>query len=322
MCITLITTSHPDYPFILLNNRDEFLARPTARAQWWDDPHNNVIGGRDLQRPEKGTWLGITKDGRIVNLTNYREYEGPIAKDKSRGALTSAYVKQAFDSDEAFADYLVNEVGIHDVGGFTLLHGKLRSTKGDGKLPGLGIVSSHTTSAESVKRIVTKTGETTGLSNSHYGDLSWAKVVHGEQLLKQAVKANIDQGSDSQEHFINSLFDILSVDTLPRPQPGEDWPEYTKQLRNSIFIPLITGEPVKHTPADKIAQVEGTETPDHENVKVNDGIYGTQQQTVVLVSKKGRVTYVERTLYQRNMEPMPEGERDVRFEFDVEGWEQ
>ena len=30
MCIALLSTSHPLYPFIFLSNRDEFLNRPTA----------------------------------------------------------------------------------------------------------------------------------------------------------------------------------------------------------------------------------------------------------------------------------------------------
>lgn len=39
MCILLTTTSHPDFPLLLLSNRDEYFARPT---QW----HANIVTAR------------------------------------------------------------------------------------------------------------------------------------------------------------------------------------------------------------------------------------------------------------------------------------
>jgi len=56
MCIVIVTTEHPSYRLILLNNRDEFLHRPTARATWWEPPNAHVLGGRDMHRSEHGTW--------------------------------------------------------------------------------------------------------------------------------------------------------------------------------------------------------------------------------------------------------------------------
>lgn len=54
---------------ILAANRDEFLDRPTAPAEWHDfdgaAPASQVLSGRDLGTAEKGTWLGITKDLRV-----------------------------------------------------------------------------------------------------------------------------------------------------------------------------------------------------------------------------------------------------------------
>ena len=48
------------------------------------------------------------------------------------------------------------------------------------------------------------------------------------------------------------------------------------------------------------------------------GVYGTHQQTVILVDRKGKVTYVERTLYDENIQPKPKDQRERRFEFEIE----
>ncbi|KAK1824610.1 hypothetical protein LTR12_000935 [Friedmanniomyces endolithicus] len=322
MCISLLSTAHPTYPFILLNNRDEFLSRPTARAHWWDPPNQHVLGGRDLQREIRGTWLAITKDGRIANLTNFRDDDGEVARNVSRGGLVSAYVAAtattttALETDgeesyDGFVRRLVGEVDVKKVGGFTLLFGRLRKPDGEGRVPGLGVLSNRTSSAEGVTRICAKLVETQGLSNSHFGDREWPKVVQGEKLLAEAVSGSIDRGED-QEGLIERLFGVLSVDTLPRPKQGEDFQAFTRQLRNSILIPPVGGEAAQSKPADKIAAADGTGTPDHSGVKVGDGVYGTQKQTVLLVGMGGKVTFVERTLHDGEDRIEADGSKDRR----------
>ncbi|KAK1053746.1 hypothetical protein LTR74_016140 [Friedmanniomyces endolithicus] len=322
MCISLLSTAHPTYPFILLNNRDEFLSRPTARAHWWDPPNQHVLGGRDLQREIRGTWLAITKDGRIANLTNFRDDDGEVARNVSRGGLVSAYVAAtattttALETDgeesyDGFVRRLVGEVDVKKVGGFTLLFGRLRKPDGEGRVPGLGVLSNRTSSAEGVTRICAKLVDTQGLSNSHFGDREWPKVVQGEKLLAEAVSGSIDRGED-QEGLIERLFGVLSVDTLPRPKQGEDFQAFTRQLRNSILIPPVGGEAAQSKPADKIAAADGTGTPDHSGVKVGDGVYGTQKQTVLLVGMGGKVTFVERTLHDGEDRIEADGSKDRR----------
>ncbi|KAI6222675.1 hypothetical protein M3Y95_00918900 [Aphelenchoides besseyi] len=75
MCITFLCTDGVErglnYKLILLNNRDEVLDRKTSAAHWED----GYLAGRDEQAPERGTWLGITRDGRIGNLLSITEPE-------------------------------------------------------------------------------------------------------------------------------------------------------------------------------------------------------------------------------------------------------
>ncbi|MCB1814019.1 MAG: NRDE family protein, partial [Candidatus Competibacteraceae bacterium] len=70
MCLILLAyKQHPEYPLILAANRDEFYRRPTQPLQPWQDaPH--VLAGRDLQAG--GTWLGVSADGRLATVTNFR----------------------------------------------------------------------------------------------------------------------------------------------------------------------------------------------------------------------------------------------------------
>lgn len=324
MCILLLSTSHPSYPFILLSNRDEFLSRPTAPANWWDSPSQHVLGGRDLQRTECGTWLAITKDGRIAALTNFRE-EGDYAKAMggSRGAMVKAYVTGGLgERPRVFAKRLIEEVGVRDVGGFSLIFGELRVSGADGNYPGLSILSNRSASAEDLTTIATQPGETHGLSNSHFSDRSWPKVVLGERLLQETIESSISS-SQPQTDFIEDLFNILQVDKMPKRQPEEEWDAYVRHMRNSILIPP-TG--VDASTADKIAAAKttssGYDTPDHNKVdlKPEAGGYGTQKQTVILVDQSGKVKFVERTLYDEKGRPMPKEIRNRSFEFEIEGW--
>ncbi len=85
MClITFAYKSHAKYKFILAANRDEFYARPTAVAHWWED-HKEILGGRDLQA--KGTWMAIHRNGRFAAVTNYRDIQNINANAQSRGDL-------------------------------------------------------------------------------------------------------------------------------------------------------------------------------------------------------------------------------------------
>lgn len=85
MCVVALAWRvHPDWPLILIGNRDEFHGRPSAPLAAWDDG-SGLVAGRDLQAG--GTWLGVHgPSGRTVVVTNVRGAL-PDPEKESRGAL-------------------------------------------------------------------------------------------------------------------------------------------------------------------------------------------------------------------------------------------
>ena len=85
MCLLVFAWNcHTDYRLILAGNRDEFYARPTRPAQWWQHPPE-VLAGRDLR--SGGTWLGVSRKGRFGIVTNFRDYAGGGSEGPSRGSM-------------------------------------------------------------------------------------------------------------------------------------------------------------------------------------------------------------------------------------------
>lgn len=85
---------HPTYKLIIAANRDEVYERPTEKASFWED-HPSILAGRDLV--QMGTWLGITKYGRIAALTNYRKLEDHDETKTSRGEIVTNFLLDQVD---------------------------------------------------------------------------------------------------------------------------------------------------------------------------------------------------------------------------------
>ena len=89
MCLILVAWKvYPDVPLAVAANRDEFHARPAARAAFWED-RQDILAGRDLQAG--GTWMGMSRNGRFAAVTNYRGGTEPGAAE-SRGSLVTRYL--------------------------------------------------------------------------------------------------------------------------------------------------------------------------------------------------------------------------------------
>ena len=116
MCLILFAIrQHEDCPFVVIANRDEFYARPTRAAHWWDD-EASIFAGRDLEA--YGTWMGIDRQGRFAAVTNVREPGMKMNAARSRGDLPAGFLKGQISAQE----YL-QQLQSHgkDYAGFNLL---------------------------------------------------------------------------------------------------------------------------------------------------------------------------------------------------------
>jgi uncharacterized protein with NRDE domain len=262
-----------------------------------------------------GTWLGITKQGRIAVLTNYREATSKAVGLRSRGSIVNGFLETPFDWEnpaKRYAEELVAGGDAQQAGGFSLVCGTVNGP--------LAIVSNRVSSADGITWIAKEKGETVGLSNTAFGDRSWPKIVNGEELMKDAIIENYKLG-ETDDQLIQRLLGVLSTDTLPRLSEDEGLETYLDLLRHSIFVPVIGSDEESKRDADEVCGSNVHEKTDlvangpddhHSYMK---GLYGTQKQTVVLVHKSGRVKFFERTLYDDNAEAIPIGQGDRVFEF-------
>ncbi|KAJ0417265.1 NRDE protein-domain-containing protein [Aspergillus carlsbadensis] len=327
MCIAILSTTHPDYRFIIINNRDEFLARPTSRANWWPAPHAHILSARDLARAAHGTWLGVTKTGRVAVLTNCLETSCARAVGtRSRGDIINSWLTASPEHPaaakghvEEFIDELKNSQDLDSVGGFNLLLGDVSEPE-----PGaLAIVSNRSANMEccngdvQVRRVSGGSGQTVALSNMTLeGEgadhtKAWKKILLGESLTADAIAASLEK-NDDEDALVERLFGVLSTDTLPRLPGGTKAEAYLGLFKESIFIPALGKASEKH----QEGEVDW-------NAKLLDpsymeGLYGTQTQTVILVGHDRRVRYVARTLYGEDGQPLSSEEKDRSFEFQVD----
>ena len=117
MCIVALAWQVlEDTPLCLISNRDEFYLRPTAGLKAWGN--SPIIAGQDLQ--SGGTWMGVTKFGRWVVVTNFRDATDKKAYPTSRGHLIQAFLESDL-TPIRFAQAL--EKRQCDYAGFNLLLG-------------------------------------------------------------------------------------------------------------------------------------------------------------------------------------------------------
>jgi len=261
----------------------------------------------------------MTRQGRVAVLTNYREENEEIVQGaRSRGLIPNAWLKsdpQANESSEQFAKRMIEEDGVKGVGGFSLLYGFAQDAVKSGK-NGLGIISNRTPDVHGVIRLASQPGETHALSNAAYGDRSWPKVINGEKWTKEAIVKSVELG-ETRDQLVQRLLDILSTDTMPKQKENEEWDMYMNQLRHSIFVPSIGRDDLEELkmPAHEIGDVVKQKA-----AHATDGVYGTQKNIIILVDKEGAVFYFERTLYDRDAQPIAKGKGDRTFEYKIEGW--
>jgi uncharacterized protein with NRDE domain len=100
MCVLAFAwQAHPRWPIVLIGNRDEYHARPSAALSRWED-NPGIIAGCDLQ--SGGTWLGVAEAGTLAVVTNHTGYGLPDPEKASRGALVTEMLTGAMRATDAF----------------------------------------------------------------------------------------------------------------------------------------------------------------------------------------------------------------------------
>ncbi len=212
MCLIFFAyRCHPGYRLILAANRDEYYKRPTEPARWWVDAPI-LLGGKDLEAG--GTWMGITKNGKIAALTNYRGCEPQNPDARSRGKLVSDYLLSGTHAKE----YLeaLHRKGSH-YNGFNLVVGDMDnlfyySNRGGGggiHFLGPGLY---------------------GLSNAVL-DTPWPKVVKGKRMLEREVLNEVEV---SPERIFSILGDTRRARFRELPDTGVG--KVIEKLLSPLFI--------------------------------------------------------------------------------------
>ncbi len=210
MCLILLALGvHPRFPVIVAANRDEFHARPTARAQSWDDAPE-VFGGRDLEKG--GSWLALSGRGALAAVTNYRDPSRRRAAAPSRGALVSDFVRRPLSASEYITTTLANG-DAYD--GFNLL-----------VADATGIWYGSNRGA-SPQRLGTGVH---GLSN-HLIGTPWPKVLRATRAMERALSSDVER---LEPELLAVLRDDARAadDELPATGVSLEW----ERVLSPIFI--------------------------------------------------------------------------------------
>ncbi len=163
MCLILFANeANSRYRLVLAANRDEFYSRPTAPAAFWKEAPE-VLAGKDLK--SGGSWLGVTRTGKVAAVTNFRGPGKVWENAPSRGNLVSSFLMSG-ESPITFFDKLHTQAWNYN--GFNLLLGNDE-----------GLWWGSNQYEGPPRRIAPGIH---GLSNA-FLDTPWPKVEHGKRAL-------------------------------------------------------------------------------------------------------------------------------------------
>lgn len=210
MCLIAFSyKQHPRYDLVFIANRDEFYERPTREAQFWDE-QPDILAGKDLK--EGGTWMGITREGRMSALTNYRDMDDNRKENApSRGHLVLDFLAKSFPP-ESYLEQVDSKAD--EFNGFNLLVG----------------------SVDNLMYYSNETGDPVALDSGLYGlsnhllDTPWPKT----RWSKEKLSAVIQQDTVDE----SALFEILKNDQIAPDSelPDTGIPKELERAVSPIFI--------------------------------------------------------------------------------------
>jgi uncharacterized protein with NRDE domain len=213
MCLLFVAKDQlPEYPLILLFNRDESYGRMTEPLHRWEDG-SGIIAGRDSLRG--GTWAGISAAGKFACLTFVREPYRSREERRSRGLLVTEYLSGRLDARaylEQTAAAPDRYFGFNIVAGCRdeALHYSNRS----------GVITELTPGIH-------------GVSNADL-DTPWLKVEKGKRALAEMFSA----GAFSKENGFHLMQDRATCPDAALPNTGV--PLDKERGLSALFVRLPT----------------------------------------------------------------------------------
>ena len=226
MCLLFIAfNDHPTYKLVLAANRDEFYDRPTKPAAFWEETPD-LLAGRDLKAG--GTWLGITRKGKIAAITNYRQPQLEKDQAPSRGKLVSNFLEGNKDAD-AYLGYL--SMNGNRYNGFNLIFGDRSRICWYSNRGG----QNHNISPGQY-----------GLSN-HLLDTPWPKVVRVKEAMERLLP---ERPVLIPEEIFSILRDRRLADDASLPDTGIGFE------REKVLSPIFIASPGYGTRSSTIVSID------------------------------------------------------------------
>lgn len=262
---------------MLVDNRDEYLARPTTHAQWRSAPgvSEQFLCGLDVPKTGSGgTWFGLSRSGAFGALTNFNEVQQQPGMDalRSRGELVRQWLEAnvpAADARDALRRQIEETASAREqYGAFNLLLGHA----GARDVP-MAYVTNRGNDPLSERLLPALPGATHALSNSTLST-PWQKVGVAKQMLGEVLDRWHARRA-SQDELLEELFAMLR----------------TSQ-----------GGVAKREDMQRTIRVEPVALPGNNAAQSPSAWYGTRTATVVLItrSEPRRAVYVERDVHVLN----------------------
>lgn len=209
ICTIIIIHQPSRQPALVIGaNRDEFYARPSTPPQQIDSFYAGI------DKKAGGSWMGATKDGFIVGITNQRTKEPPSTSRLSRGQLVIDALQLA--ETQKVKKYLQQQ---NNYNGFNLLFGKA----GD-----LYIAYGHRPGDK--PQIEPVPFGIHVLPNGKRNDKQFFKVSQALRKSKEIAELPWEQ----QRQLLQQV--LMNEQVAPRPDPVPGWLQGWGYTLSSVFV--------------------------------------------------------------------------------------
>ena len=208
-----------EFKLIILNNRDEFFFRACKPASYVTE--DNIYGTDLTPGKEGGTWLGVSRLGKVGVLLNLDRHEYENSENKEgRGFFVPNYLNANFN----FRKYIEPIKENADRYNPFILIGYEKNTSD----------LWDATLFDNVSREVTKfDSEFLSISN-HLYEKPYTKTVVGEKMFKDII-GKINDTNKKQE-LMDGLLSLAKYDANLKLNESMSEKDVTEMMRSQVFI--------------------------------------------------------------------------------------